>query len=403
MKLTTCALSILAIMASTSLAAKDFVLTDTTANIQTLQWKVSNQDLGLTQAPAFTVEQKTLHGGKQEGSQLIRISTPKLDVELIPTRGMDIHEIRSNGVRFGWKSPVDEIVNPAYMNLEMRNGLGWLDGFNEMMVRCGYEWTGHAVDENGRMYSLHGRAGNTPASKVVVTVDEKAPYAIHIKGLIKENTFKFSALETWTQLTVIPGENQIKIHDELTNNSDYPRDYQIIYHSNFGAPVLEQGAKFIAPVKSISPFNTYAVKGLTDWHTYLGPTKGFDEMVFNMVPYTDAKSHTLAMMHNKAGTQGVAIGFNTKQLPALTLWKNTDTLKQGYVTGMEPGTNYAYNHTIEKAQGRIRQLAPNQTTTFDLEYHFLTNKTDVQNVVQQIEKIQGKKTTEVIKTPMANE
>jgi hypothetical protein len=108
-------------------------------------------------------------------------------------------------------------------------------------------------------------------------------------------------------------------------------------------------------------------------------------------------------MHNKAGTQGVAIGFNTKQLPALTLWKNTDTLKQGYVTGMEPGTNYAYNHTIEKAQGRIRQLEPNQTTTFDLEYHFLTSKNDVQKVVQQIDSIQGKKTTEIIKTPMANE
>lgn len=403
MKLSTCAISVLAILASSSLAAKDYVLTDTTANIQTSQWHVANQDLGLAKAPAFHVELTTLHGGKQEGSQLIRITTPKLEVALIPTRGMDIYEVRSNGTRFGWKNPVDEIVNPAYMNLEMHNGLGWLDGFNEMMVRCGYEWTGHAGEENGVMYSLHGRAGNTPASKVVVTIDEKAPYAIHVKGLIKEHTFKFSALETWTEATIVPGDNTLTIHDQLTNDSDYPKDYQIIYHSNFGMPVLEKGAKFVTAAKSIAPFNDYAVKGLDDWQTYLGPTKDFGEMVFNLVPNTDSKGHSLAMMHNRAGTQGVAIGFNTKQLPYLTVWKNTDTVKTGYVTGMEPGTNYAYTRAIERSQGRIRHLEPNSSTTFDLEYHFLTNKSEVNQIATQIQKIQGSQKTDVIRTPTAKE
>ncbi len=64
----------------------------------------------------------------------------------------------------GWDSPVKEVVNPAFINLESRNGLGWLEGFNEMMVRCGYEWTGHPVTADGQIYTLHGKAGNTPAS-----------------------------------------------------------------------------------------------------------------------------------------------------------------------------------------------------------------------------------------------
>ncbi len=33
-----------------------------------------------------------------------------------------------------------------------------------MMVRCGYEWTGHPVTADGQIYTLHGKAGNTPAS-----------------------------------------------------------------------------------------------------------------------------------------------------------------------------------------------------------------------------------------------
>ncbi|WP_163613872.1 DUF4432 family protein, partial [Klebsiella variicola] len=68
------------------------------------------------------------------------------------------------GAKMGWDSPVKEVVNPAFINLESRNGLGWLEGFNEMMVRCGYEWTGHPVTEGGQIYTLHGKAGNTPAS-----------------------------------------------------------------------------------------------------------------------------------------------------------------------------------------------------------------------------------------------
>jgi hypothetical protein len=30
-----------------------------------------------------------------------------------------------------------------------------------MMVRCGYEWTGHPVTADGQIYTLHGK-GATP-------------------------------------------------------------------------------------------------------------------------------------------------------------------------------------------------------------------------------------------------
>ncbi|MCF9000076.1 DUF4432 family protein [Acinetobacter nectaris] len=93
-----------------------------------------------------------------------------------------------------------------------------------MVVRCGYEWTGHPTTIDGQIYSLHGKAQNTPASYVAVEIDEKPPFAIHVKGLIKESTL-------------------FKLHDVLTNHADYAHDYQIIYHSNFSQPILEEGAK----------------------------------------------------------------------------------------------------------------------------------------------------------------
>ncbi len=177
----------------------------------------------------------------------------------------------------------------------------------------------------------------------------------------------------------------------------------IIYHSNFGTPILEKDARFIAPLKSVSPFNDYAKKGLDGWNVYGAPTKDFDEMVFNLQPKADSNGKTVAAVINSKGNKGAAIEFDTRQLPLLTMWKNTDTLKQGYVTGIEPGTNYAYPVTIEKEQGRVKQLQPGQSTEFTLTYSLLKDASAVQKVEQRVKQIQGDDTVEINQTPIATE
>ena len=384
-------------------AAKTWVLTDVDSNTELGNWQVNSSQLKAS-GDSFSIEQKVLHGGKQEGSKVITLTSKNgLTIMLSPTRGMDLLRVTGHGVRLGWDSPVNEVVNPAYINLESRNGLGWLDGFNEMMVRCGFEWTGHPVTKDGVIYTLHGKAGNTPASKVEIAVDEKAPYEIRIRGLLKEHTFKKANLETWTELRYVPGSDSFTVHDVLTNQADYPHDYQIIYHSNFGTPILEENARFIAPLESVSPFNDYAKKGLDHWATYGAPTKDFDEMVFNLKPKADSRGKTVAAVINSKGDKGASIEFDTRQLPLLTMWKNTDTLKQGYVTGIEPGTNYAYPVTVEKEQGRVKQLQPGQSTEFTLTYSLLKDAAAVQKVEQRVKDIQGNEPAKVDEKPIAVE
>lgn len=384
-------------------AAQSWLLTDAESSTEKGNWQINSQQLKLA-GESFSIEQKVLHGGKQEGSKVLTITTKNgLTISLSPTRGMDLLKVTGHGVRLGWDSPVKEVVNPANINLESRNGLGWLEGFNEMMVRCGFEWTGHPVTKDGVIYTLHGKAGNTPASKVEVIVDDKAPHEIRIRGLLKETTFKKANLETWTELRYVPGSDAFTVHDVLTNQADYPHDYQIIYHSNFGMPILEKDARFIAPLKSVSPFNDYAKKGLDGWNVYGAPTKDFDEMVFNLTPKADSNGKTVAAVINSKGDKGASIEFDTHQLPLLTMWKNTDTLKQGYVTGIEPGTNYAYPVTIEKEQGRVKQLQPGQSTAFTLTYTLLKDASAVQKVEQRVKQIQGDETVAISETPIAKE
>ncbi|MDI2112632.1 aldose 1-epimerase family protein [Commensalibacter nepenthis] len=388
---------------ATKANARIFTLSSTEHNIEVGNWKIDSTQLGIIDS-FFSIEQKILHGGKQEGSKIIILTSPNgLTITLSPTRGMSIMNVTGQDIRFGWDSPVKEVVNPTFINLESRNGAGWLEGFNEMMVRCGFEWAGHPGIENGEMRTLHGKAGNTPASKVEIEISEIAPYEIKIRGLIKESTFKKADLQTVAEICYIPDTYSFTIHDRLTNHSDYPRDYQIMYHSNFSKPLLEKDAQFVAPIKEISPFNDYAHKGLQDWATYLEPTKDFDEMVFNIVPFAKNDGSTLAALHNKDGSKGVTIEFNIQELPYLTLWKNTDTEKQGYVTGIEPGTNYAYATSIEREQGRIRQIESEQTVHFKIKYSALMNKEAVDKAKKAVADIQGAQKTTFVHTPIAKE
>lgn len=366
-----------------------FVLTDTHENIEIRDYIVENTDLEIYDSVPFKVWKKTLHGGKQEGSTLIGVETGELSVTVIPTRGMSLHKARFCGFDYGWASPVDEIVHPAFMRLSERGEVGWLDGFNELMVRCGFEWSGHPCAEDSVAYSLHGRAGNTPASRVTVGIERQAPHRIRISGLLKEKAFKFSDFEILTELIVTPGSALLSVHDRIVNLSDYDRAYQIIYHTNFGRPILGKGARFLAPVKCIAPFNERAKAGLATWQVYAGPTHNFDEEVFVCELFGDSIGQTVTALVDPSNSAGVALRFNTGELPYFTLWKNTDTNRQGYVTGLEPGSSYSYSRAVEKARGRLQTLGPNEARDFRIDIQFLTTTLELAAVTSEIDNIRA--------------
>ena len=129
----------------------------------------------------WSIHIDVLHGGRQEGVRLITINNGKLEIVLIPTRGLGILGVRHGDLRLGWDSPVKEIVHPKHVNLVSRGGLGWLEGFNEWMVRCGLENNGQAGpdklinnvgDEVMIDLTLHGKIANIPAQEVEVIVED---------------------------------------------------------------------------------------------------------------------------------------------------------------------------------------------------------------------------------------
>ena len=103
-----------------------YVLTSADQNIDLENWQITGRDTGVASDISWSVRRQRLHGGKQDGVDLIVIDNGRLTITVVPTRGMGILRVVMGDLRLGWDSPVREVVHPKYVNLEARGGLGWL-------------------------------------------------------------------------------------------------------------------------------------------------------------------------------------------------------------------------------------------------------------------------------------
>ncbi len=387
------------------------VLTSQSKNIRTEEWHRDHRNHPLETDDKWSVRKTVLHGGKQEGVEIIEVDNGRLRFSVIPTRGMSIYEVVMGDIRLGWESPVKEIVHPNLINLQSRGGLGWLEGFNEWMVRCGLESAGHpgqdkfinnVGDEASMDLTLHGKIGNIPASEVQVIIENEAPHRIRIRGRVDERMFYGPQLELWTEISTEIGSESLTIADELTNRGGSEQEFQIIYHGNFGPDLLEEGSQLVAPIKSVSPFNEHAAKSIGTHTSYGPPTQGFIEQVYCIRPWADSQGNTRAMIHNAAADRGVSLSYALSELPFLTQWKNSADLKSGYVTGIEPGTGFPYNRRVERHYGRVPKLQPNQSRRFKLEFTILDSESKVTAEKAKIRFIANGRQTTVKSTPEAD-
>ncbi len=377
-------------------------------NLNVGNWEMTSQALTPDCPFPWSVRKFALHGGKQEGVDLILVDNGKLQMTIIPTRGMGVLRVNLGDVRLGWDSPVKEVVHPAFVDLKSRGGLGWLEGFNEWLCRCGLEFCGHPgedkfitnVGEEATMeLTLHGKIANLPAQEVEVVIDRKPPYRITVRGRVDERMFYGPKLELQTEISTKPGSSNFRISDVISNRGDQDQEFQILYHTNYGRPLLEEGSTFQAPVERITPFNGRASEGMADYSKYAGPTAGFIEQVYCLRLRAGEDGQTVTLLANRAGDRAVSLAYSPEELPYFTLWKNTVTEKEGYVTGLEPGTGFPYNRRVERKFGRVPKLAPGASRNFTIDFGIHVGAEQVKAVSSRITAIQGGREPQVDARP----
>jgi hypothetical protein len=346
---------------------KSWTLTDVAGDLWIDSFAADNDALRLPTPHDWSVRKRTLRGGLRDGVDVVEVHNGPLSFVVLPTRGMGLWRGAYRGHFLGWRSPVRGPVHPHYVNLPDHSGLGWLTGFDEWLVRCGLASNGPPGEDmlthkDGRTtrtpLTLHGRIANRPAHFVEVRVHLDPPYEISIIGHVAEAGLFLPHLHLTTTITTVPGSNRVVIHDVVENRAGQPAEMQMLYHVNVGPPFLEAGSRVLAPFKEMAPLTKRAAEGIDTYETYAGPTAGYAEQVYAYDPLADGHGRTLALLANAAADHGLAVRFGKRELPCFVVWKNTAAVEDGYVTGLEPATNYPNLKTFERQQGRVRLLPP---------------------------------------------
>jgi hypothetical protein len=361
---------------------------------------------GLSPDTGWSVTSTTLRGGLQEGVDVVEINTGKLSFSILPTRGMGIWKGRCGDVTLGWESPVKDPVNPAFMNLQDRGGLGWLKGFNEWFVRCGVnsmgapgmdtvlDYSGNAMDVP---LTLHGNIANIPARAVSVEITEEA---ILVKGEVDETMMFGPPLRLNTEIRADIGTGRMSIIDTVTNMGDNPQEHEMLYHINYGPSLLEEGSRLVAAFEQVAPRDPRSVEGIDTFDHYGPPQVGFVEQayLYRLAGKGDSRE-TMALLRNAAGDQASLLRFTLEDFPCFTLWKNTAGMADGYVTGLEPATNFPNGRRFEREQGRVMSLAGGESRTTVLSMEVLVSAEAVAAAEAEIHELQASAAGTVLPQP----
>jgi len=109
------------------------------------------------------------------------------------------------------------------------------------------------------------------------------------------------------------------------------------------------------------------------------------------------------MFRNARGDKAVVMAFSVKELPYFTIWKNPVALEDGYVTGLEPGTGFSRNRSVERKSGRVPVLGPHQSRTFTLDFLTLADAGRIAETAREIKAIQADRRTQVDDEPLPTE
>lgn len=357
----------------------------------------------------WSVKSYTLKGGLQEGVQVVEINNGKLCFLVLPTRGMGIWKGSCGDVSLEWGSPVKDPVNPAFMNLQDLGGLGWLKGFNEWFVRCGINSMGAPGIDTVKDYSgnefevpltLHGKIANIPARSLHLEISEKG---ITLKGEVDETMMFGSSLRLGVEVYTEFSSNKLRITDTVTNLGNNPQEHEMLYHINYGGTLLEDGSKIVTPFNKVAPRDPRSQEGIGTFDHFGAPEIGFVEQAYLYELYGEgAEGDTMVMLKNSDGSQATLLRYSLKDFPCFTNWKNTAGKADGYVTGLEPATNFPNSRRFEREQGRVIRLDGGESRTTSLTIEAIGQKEEVSAVEAEIQALKEKATGEVLHEPQSH-
>lgn len=329
----------------------------------------------------------TFAEGRAKGMDAVDIVTGTgLDYTVLLGRCLDIAYARYKGMPVGYMSKA-EIAAPMYLE---QQGMEWLRSFHAgLLTTCGFSNVGNPCVEERRIfgmqsYGLHGRLSNIPANEIGCTGEWKGDkYVMQVQGLMRQSAVHGENLTLHRTITSVLGEKTIRIHDVIENEGYTPEPFMLLYHMNFGYPLLSPDSRLLLRSDSVKGADEAAQAQIAEYARFHEPRHMQDERCYFHDLHADSDGKTcIALVNDKIGL-GVALRYSKEELPCLTEWK---MLAEGeYVLGLEPGNINPIGREEAEKQGRLAYLQPGEVYRTTIEVEILDGAEEIERVQAEIQ------------------
>lgn len=294
-----------------------------------------------------------LDDGDGKGCRIIEVNNGTgLRFTISADRGMGLCECSIDGVNVAWRSP------RGYSAVKFDNFLAdWQGG---LMTPCGLR---HAGGPEGDQ-PLHGKINMSSAEQLSVTaewVDGK--YRLQVAGTLREAFMFGENLRLRRTITTYMGDNTVYIDDEVKNLGPYEDHLVMLYHCNFGYPLVDENMTYSSDDVQVIPRNEDAAKNIDKFASMPAPSANVPEEVFFHIIKPADNYCTATLTNEKAKLQAV-ISSKADELPNVAQWKSFE--KGRYVCGVEPTNCLLAGRAGEIEAGRARKIAPLETVKFSV-------------------------------------
>ncbi len=294
-------------------------------------------------------------------------------------RALDLFAAEHNGRALAWQHPA--LGTPDQYEPQ---GLGWLRTFGGGLVTtCGLTFFGNPMSEGGEEFGLHGRVSHLAAEQVSFTEDWIGDqYILEITGQVRQAVIFGENLLLTRRITTRLGANSVMIDDRVVNEGFRETPHMMLYHCNFGFPVVSPDSRLLIRADEVLPRTEVAAQGLDKAQQFEPPQPGFAEHVFFYRPHVGAGGMTRVAIVNDNQQFGAYLRYRAKELPYLSQWKMMGA--GDYVCGLEPGNAWVQPRDQLRQEGRLRVLAPGEAVEYSLEIGALTDADAIANFEQEL-------------------
>jgi galactose mutarotase-like enzyme len=314
--------------------------------------------------------------GKAKGVSALSVRTAAgLVFEVIPDKCLDIVAASYLGKSLSWHSPVG-IVHPAFYD---SHGIQWVKTFaGGLLTTCGFYSAGFPTNDNGEELGLHGAASNIPAEHVSWNEQwEGDECTLTITGTVRETWVHGPNLLLTRTYSVPLNGSAISVRDRVENQGMRETPLMVLYHLNFGFPLLSDQSRIYAPSQDVEPLNQYAEASIKDWSRFEAPVRGIEERVYFHHMKADERGRVTVLIVTDDARHdfGIAITYSIRSLPHFIEWKMTGT--NHFVLGLEPANCRVLGRTAERQAGRVKLLQPGESEDFSIDFRVLSDRLEI--------------------------